>query len=66
MRKVPVAFALVAPLAAFTGLIGAAASCAVEHHRENVRDKKKAIDPAADSAAPKAGSESATEGASGK
>ena len=48
------------------GLIGAAAGCAVEHHREKVRDKKKADYPAPDSAAPKAGSAIAPEGTTGK
>ena len=44
------------------GLVGAAAGCAVEHHREKVRDKKKA----AVSAEPKAGSEVAPQDATGK
>lgn len=44
------------------GLVGAAAGCAVEHHREKVRDKKKA----AESVAPKGGSDAAAEGGSGK
>ena len=87
MRKVLIVFAMLAPLAAFPGLVsakgclkgaavggaaghiaghhgivGAAAGCAIEHHREKVRDKKKG----ADSAAPKAGSDTAAEGGSGK
>ena len=48
------------------GLIGAAAGCAFEHHREKVRDKKKAMQPEADSAAPKAGSALAPEGGTAK
>ena len=44
------------------GLVGAAAGCAVEHHREKVRDKKKAAQPDADSAAPRTGSAIAPEG----
>ena len=48
------------------GLVGAAAGCAVEHHREKVRDKKKAAYPEADSAAPKTGSAIAPEGSNGK
>ena len=48
------------------GLVGAAAGCAVEHHREKVRDKKKAAQPEADSAAPKTGSAIAPEGGTAK
>ena len=48
------------------GLIGAAAGCAVEHHREKVRDKKKAAQSDADSAVPKTGSAIAPEGGTAK
>ena len=48
------------------GLVGAAAGCAVEHHREKVRDKKKAAQPGADSAVPKPGSAIAPEGGTTK
>ena len=53
-------------MAGHHGLLGAAAGCAVEHHREKVRDKKKAAQPDADSATPKAGSAIAPEGGTAK
>ena len=48
------------------GLLGAAAGCAVEHHREKVRDRKKTALPAPDSAVSKEGSEMAPAGTTGK
>ena len=57
---------LPATLAGHDGLVGAKAGCAVEQHREKVRDQKKAAQPAADSAAPEEGSDSAAEGDAGK
>lgn len=53
-------------LAGHHGLVGAVAGCAVEHHREKVRDKQKPADSGGYSAAPKTGSAIAPEGSTGK